>query len=54
MLTNTVFRQKGNHLIQLSGSDTYQRCDSLVSHSGESQWLEDVKLTEKGFVKSSV
>ena len=42
-----ALRQKGSHLIQLPDSDIYQRCDSLVSHSGQSQWLEDVKLTEK-------
>lgn len=42
-----ALRQKGNHLIQPSEAASYQRCDTLVTRPGQSQWLEEVKLTEK-------
>ena len=42
-----ALRQKGSHLIQPSDASAYQRCDTLVTQPGQSQWLVGVNLTEK-------
>lgn len=42
-----VLRQKGRYLLKPSGFCHYQRLDSLVKKSGQSQWLEGVLLTAK-------
>ena len=40
-----ALRQKGNRIIQSSELTSPQRCHTLVTGPGQSQWLEGVKLT---------
>lgn len=42
-----VLRQKGRHLLRKSPDAAWQRCDSLLSASGQRAWLTDVQLTHK-------
>lgn len=42
-----VLRQKGSHLIRLSPTDAWQRCDSLVTKPGQRHWFMAVTLTQK-------
>jgi hypothetical protein len=42
-----ALRQKGSHLIRRSPADPWQRCDSLVTQSGQRCWLSTVQLTAK-------
>jgi hypothetical protein len=41
-----VLRQKGNHLLRLTPTHPWQRCDTFVSHPGERLWLTTVELTQ--------
>lgn len=41
-----VLRQKGSHLLLASDSQEWQRCDTLVTVSGQRCWLENVQLTQ--------
>lgn len=42
-----ALRQKGNHLLCTSGTDDWQRCDTLVTKPGQRCWITDVLLTKK-------
>lgn len=42
-----VLRQKGNHLLRLTPTHPWQRCDTFVTHPGERLWLTNVALTQQ-------
>jgi hypothetical protein len=42
-----VLRQKGRYLLKPNGQASFQRLDSFVKKSGQTQWLEDAFLTAK-------
>ena len=42
-----ALRQKGSHLICPSGQSAWKRSDRLLSHPGESCWLDSILLTQK-------
>ncbi len=42
-----ALRQKGRHLLRLPGQDHWQRCDTLLTASGQERWLEKVELTQE-------
>lgn len=42
-----VLRQKGSYLLRSSDSDSWQRCDSLVTKSGQRRWLSSIQFTAK-------
>jgi hypothetical protein len=41
-----ALRQKGSHLLRQDGTDTWQRCDRLVTQPGERRWLTAIQLTK--------
>jgi hypothetical protein len=42
-----VLRQKGRYLLRPAGQESWQRCDQLLTQSGQSCWLSQVSLTQK-------
>jgi hypothetical protein len=42
-----ALRQKGSYLLRSSDSDNWQRCDSLVTKSGQRRWLSSIQFTAK-------
>lgn len=42
-----ALRHKGSHLIRRSATAPWQRCDSLVTRTGQRCWLSSVQLTAK-------
>jgi hypothetical protein len=42
-----ALRQKGSYLLRSSDSDTWQRCDSLLTKSGQHRWLSSIQFTAK-------
>lgn len=42
-----VLRQKSSYLLRSSDSDAWQRCDSLLTKSGQRRWLLSIQFTAK-------
>jgi hypothetical protein len=42
-----ALRQKGSHLVCVTGQSTWQRGDSFVTRAGDACWLDSVHLTQK-------
>jgi hypothetical protein len=42
-----ALRQKGRHLLCPGGQESWQRCDEIVTQTGQSCWLTQVSLTQK-------
>lgn len=42
-----ALRQKGSHLFRRPQDPAWQRCDSLVTRSGQRCWLTDIELTQQ-------
>ena len=42
-----ALRQQGRHLLRAAGSESWQRCDEIVTRPGQSCWLTQVTLTQK-------
>lgn len=42
-----VLRQKGSHLLQLTPTHPWQRCDAFASQPGERLWLTNITLTQQ-------
>jgi hypothetical protein len=42
-----ALRQKGRNLLRPAGQESWQRCDQLLTRSGQSCWLSQVSLTQK-------
>ena len=42
-----ALRQKGRYLLCPAGQESWQRCDEIVTQSGQSRWLTQVSLTQK-------
>jgi hypothetical protein len=42
-----ALRQKGSHLIRCTETDSWQRCDAILTGPGQRSWLPSVQLTAK-------
>ena len=48
-----ALRQKGRHLLRAAGSESWQRCDEIVTRPGQSCWLTGISLTQKHAYQSN-